>query len=316
MKEIVYDYCIVDAQWLLTRNYFAIKSNYDRMPDNASKLISTSVLRSIIKLTEVLRFKKVILLWDSYPYHKHTLLQDYKGSRSFTTWDDVEAEEDPEVKARLEIDAHNLQQRSNAKIFLRDLSSMGLPSFYKKGYEADDLAYIFSNRVLEEGKTAVLVSIDTDWNYWINPNVDWYSPKSGVTNYKDTLESLNYDSSLTLFEYKRHYDAFYGSHNDFSNTVTDEAWNLSFNEFYSKYLNKEYDIFQDKSLFEKQYQSLDILNYPGIDKIHSMVYFMDKSGSLPSRGQWEAFRANNGINITDTEYFKLINNLDPKLFWD
>lgn len=310
---------MIDAQYFLARNYFAIRGNEtNKLSDNAYGTIATSVLRSIIKIYEELPSRKVILLWDTYPYIKHDLLSDYKGSRSYTTDEDVEAEEDPEVKAKLEIDAHNLNQRGRAKWLLRDLSDYGLPSFYKKGYEADDLAYIISNHIKELGKTGCLVTIDSDWNYWINDHIDWYSPKRGITTYNDTIEELGLVHDLSLFEYKRLYDSFYGSHNDYSQTVTDENWNYSFNDFYELYLNTNDKsiLFKDYNLFKSQYQALDIINYPENNKVNSMMYYLDKTGSIPSKGNWESFRVNNSLSITPDELWKIINNLDKSLFYD
>lgn len=297
----MYDYCIVDCQYFLARNYFAILSNFDKLPDNGWAMIATSVIRSLIKLRDSLEFRKMILVWDTYPYIKHQLLQgDYKSGRSYTTDEDVEECEDPEEKARLEIDAFNLKQRGQAKWLLKDLSKFGLPSFYKKGYEADDLAYIISNRVKELGHSAVIVSIDSDWNYWINENVDWYSPKRGLKTYKETLAELGLPHDLSLFEYKRLYDSFYGSHNDYYQTVTDENWNMSFLNFYELFKNSKNkeSLFKDYNLFVNQYNALDVLNYEEHNKVQSMLYYMDKSGGIPSKGMWESFRTKNCLSVT------------------
>lgn len=87
----MYDYCIVDCQYFLARNYFAILSNFNKLPDNGWAMIATSVIRSLIKLRDSLEFRKMILVWDTYPYIKHQLLQgDYKSGRSYTTDEDVE----------------------------------------------------------------------------------------------------------------------------------------------------------------------------------------------------------------------------------
>lgn len=312
----MYDYAIYDAQWLLARNYFAIRgSSENKLSNTAYGSIVSSVLRSIIKMNSEVPARKIILLWDTYPYHKHTILSgDYKSSRLYTTEDDVENAENEEERLRLEIDAHNLHQRGKSKWILKDLSSYGLPSIFKSGYEADDLAFLISRKFKDSKERIVLVTVDTDWSYFTNDNVDWYSPKRGLSTYEDIKSDINLPSDLELFEYKRLYSSFYGSHDDYYNTVTDENYKLSFVEFYSKYKNNEPDLFSDKSLFEKQYYALKIENYPEYNKVNSILYYMDSMGSIPSRGTWEAFRVNNLIQVSDTEYFKLIDSFDHKLF--
>lgn len=316
----MYDYCIIDAQWLLARNYYAIRgSESNRLPDNGYSIIASSVIRSIMKLTETFQFRKAILLFDTYPYHKHTILSgDYKSSRSYTTDEMVEECEDPEEKARLEIDAHNLNQRGQAKWLIKELGPYGLPSFYKKGYEADDLAYIVANKIQDLGKSGILVSIDNDWNYWINPSVDWYSPSYGITTYLDTLKNIPIPEGLTLFEYKRYYDSFYGSHNDFWQTCQDDKYDFSFPDFYAMFKDKGVceELFKEPQLFKMQYEALDIENYPEIRKVHSMMYYLDKTGGIPSKGMWEKFRSRKCLPITDTEYFRFLNKLDWSLFYD
>lgn len=314
-----YDYGIIDAQWLLARNYFAIKGNYDQLPSNGSAMIASSVISSLIKFTEEHNFRKIILLFDTYPYHKHEILAgDYKSSRTYTTDEMVDEEEDPVQKRILEIDRFNLNQRGKAKWILKELGAFGMPSFYKKGYEADDLAYLVSNRIQELGQTGLLVSIDSDWNYWINPSVDWYSPNRGITTYQDTMDELGLPKNLSLFDYKIHYDSFYGSHNDFYQTVTDENWNRTFVDFYKEFSNTDNkaSLFKDYNLYKKQIDAMDIHNYPGHQKASSMMYYLDKTGGIPSKGMYEEWRTKKLITVPDWRYWKLVEKLSPELYYD
>lgn len=317
---VKYDYLVIDAQYFLTRNYFAIRgSGSNKLPDTSYATIASSVIRSIIKVFEEVPSKKVILLWDTYPYYKHTLLEDYKGTRSYTTDEDVEAEEDPEIKAQLEIDAHNLKQRGLAKRLLKELNSFGLPSFFKSGYEADDLAYVVSNKIKELSKTGCLVSIDSDWTYWINESVDVLNPKKmEITTHKDMVDYLELEHPLSLFEYKQLYDSFYGSHNDYIQTVTDDNWSYSFNEFYQLYLDTKdkSTLFKDYDRFKLQYHGLSILEYPEFNKVQSMMYYLDKTGGIPSKSQWEEFRTEKLLSVTVDELDKIISKLDINLYYD
>lgn len=365
-----YDYGIIDAQWLLTRNYHAVKSQYDQLPANGHAIIVSSVLNSLVKFQDQFQFKKILLLFDTYPYFKHQLLSgDYKSSRTYTTDEDVEdGDYDIEIQkvfrdllitsinedkydnpelinigitnkelavAKLEsieleileaekaqeslrIDSFNLKERGKAKWMLKGLAQYGLPSFYKKGYEADDLAYLMANKIQELNSTALLISIDNDWNYWINANTDWYSPNRGVVTYKETLDELKLPKGLSLFDYKRHYDSFYGSHNDYWQTVKQENYDRTFLDFYDEFCKSadQKELFDDYELFKKQLNAIDIENYPEIRTAHSMMYYIDKSGGLPSKGMYEEWRTKNIVTVEDWKYWKLIGTFDPSLFYD
>jgi hypothetical protein len=316
----MYDIMVIDAQWLLTRNYHAIKHSYEgELDENAYKVIASSVIQSIVKLIEELPSRKVILVFDTYPYYKSTMLNDeFKDSRIYVTDEDVEEETDPEKKAELAIEAFNLKQRGKAKMLLKQLSEYGLPSFFKSGYEADDLVYIIASKIKELDLNGVIISIDSDWNYWINENVDWYSPKRGTTTYKDTIDYLQMPEGLSLFEYKRLYDSFYGSHNDYRQTVKDELYEYSFNDFYKMFIESKdrNELFSDYEKFLAQYDALGITEYPEFNKVQSMMYYIDKSGSIPSQGQWEMFSTKNGLTVNASYFNRLLKYLDSNFYQD
>lgn len=317
----MYDVMLIDSQWLLTRNFFAIRGGSEnKLANNAHLTIAGSVISSIMKFLDVVPAKKVILLFDTYPYHKSIFLTDYKGTRTYTTMEDAEnMDDEDENKEQALIDAHNLNQRGKAKKILTGLESIGLPSFRKSGYEADDLAYEMANRIHENNQTAILVSIDSDWGYWINPSVDWYSPTRGVTTYEDMIQEIGQIPGLSLYDYKGLYDSFYGSHNDLVQTVTDEMWDLTFIDFYKLYMNtnNKSKLFQDYDLFKAQLQSQNITNYPEYNKVRSMTYYLDKAGSIPTESRIDKVLANQGVSINRHNFMWYVNNyFDKSLFYD
>lgn len=319
----MYDYSLIDAQYILTRNYYAIRGAADNELNLAAHLlIASSVISSVMKIQAEVKSRKIILLWDTYPYHKHSILSgDYKSERSYTTDEDVEEEgiSDEERESR-RIDANNLHQRSKAKYLLKSLGPLGLPSFFKSGYEADDLAYLASKNILSRGQTGIIVSKDSDWGFWINQNVSWMKlGKSNEIYCESDIRSENkIPDDLSTFKYKALYDSFYGSHNDLYQTCTDECWNLSFQEFYNKY--KEFgvvdELFKDKELFKLQYSSFDIDHYPGIEKISGMMYYLDKTGGIPTPGQVDEFFSSQGMNVNSYNYCRMISSLDQSLYYD
>jgi hypothetical protein len=318
----MFDYALIDAQYILTRNYFAIRgSAYNELSESAYLDLCSSFLRSIINLECEVQAKKVILLWDTYPYYKNDILYgEFKSDRQYTTEDDVQEEGiDDEERERRRIDASNLQQRSRAKIILKDLAGIALPSMYKRGFEADDLAYIIAREIKSRGETGVLISRDSDWGFWINDCFSWYNPKTEeYKTHSDIRKENNIPEELSLFDYKKYYDSFYGSHNALQQTCTDEMWYKSFIEFYSLYkkLGASEELFKDPDLFKRQLESFDIEAYPEFYKLKSMMYYIDKSGRYPSLGNFDEFASEIGLQMPSYMYNRLLENLDPTKFYD
>lgn len=317
-----FDYALVDAQYILTRNYFAIRgSAYNELSESAHLGLCSSFLSSIIKIQNYLQASKIILLWDTYPYCKHDILYgDYKSDRDYTTEEDVQEEGiTDEERERRRIDANNLAQRSEAKKILKNLSEIALPSMFKKGFEADDLAYVVAREIRDRGESGVLVSSDTDWAFWINENFTWYSIKNETLKTdKDVRVENNIPDELSLFDYKKYYDSFYGSHNALQQTCTDEMWYKSFNEFYELYkkLGPSTELFKDVDLLKRQLESFDIESYPEYYKLRSMMYYLDKSGRYPSLGNFDEFASKLGLQMPSYSYNKLLEHLDPRKFYD
>lgn len=314
---------LIDCQWLLARNYFAIRGpEHNPLPEYADRWIVSSVIQSLAKIVRELEepIDKLTLLWDTYPYHKHSILEgDYKSGRDYTTDEDVEEEEDPEAKALLEIKANNLKIRGRAKWALKELGDIGIPSMYKRGYEADDLAYMVSREMLNREDNALLISIDSDWPFFCNERTRVYNPNRKVFHDEAKVRyDNNIPDDMSLYEYKSLYDSMYGSHNGLWQSCSDEHWNTPVREFMKLYkeLGVVDELFKDKEMFERQLMSFDVLSYPELNKVSGMMYYLDKNGSLLSPGQLEGFFTKNLYEVNSTSIYNMLEKFDKKLFYE
>lgn len=194
---------------------------------------------------------------------------------------------------------HNQQMKYQAGYILRHLDLMGLPCFGKKGWEADDLAYLVSNKLEKEGKTGILVSVDSDWGYWLRPNIEWYrTNRDEVYGYWDVREENDIPEELTNFEYKKLYDSIYGSHNDLGSCVHPE-WKLTvLKEWYEKSENKA-------EVFEQIYHEYDLRDKANnqMDMLHEEYKSEGVSDELFERYLGHAFEKGL-LDISFTAFYK------------
>jgi len=311
---MLYKYALIDAQYILTRNFHQAKKN----PNFSQQELVKSFFYSIVKLVrEDLKCDKVVLLWDKYPYHKSTMLEDFKGDRVYHDEKDLEKPDlTDEERARIAESIRLNKIKGAAKYFiLTNLGNFGMPSFMKKGYEADDLAYLFSKNYKEE-KKSVIVSADSDWTSMTSDKVDHYMTKRKVFyTYQYGIEKTSADNVTDLYELMTIHASLFGSHNNLTQTLTKEGMKLSYAEKIRRAQSGEFEgLINNVDLFKRQVKSFSVMDYPESDKAKNMFYFIDKNGILGSQSAFDDWSFNNGLFINSQYYKTFIKDLDTSLY--
>ena len=170
-----YNYLVVDAQLVLTRNFHRVRNSGHLTKGGLIK----SFIQSIVKLCREVPTSNVILAWDRSPYHRHQMMEDYKGDRKYYTKDDITDDLPQEEKDRIEKEINDFKLRNEVKYYLVNHSpKLGMTSLLHQGYEADDLAYISVRNL--PGKICI-ASSDSDWRYLLIDGSDHYNLKSKFT---------------------------------------------------------------------------------------------------------------------------------------
>lgn len=343
MKD--YKYLIFDGQYYLVRNLKALTPRYSKtivlkneegipiLNENGNQQcyeitsissfdLVKSFFYSIAKfIRESASCRKIILCFDSAPYHKLKFIENYKGSRSYATYDDlarIDKTKDPLSYLKIEEELKINRIKQDAKSFiLENFSKLGICSIIHKGYEADDLAYKIASRLELDDQKSAVVSIDDDWSYLINKNVDWIKSNTKKRfTYDDIVGRSNDftdDLGISLFQFKSYYDSMYGSHNDLESTV-DVTEKIPFNDLLKKYLSGDLSKILDLNKFNAQYESFDIEKYPEYDQVINKIKSLEFSGHISSIDEFELFKLVNNFNIKTDYYSNFIKELDSTLY--
>lgn len=296
MTEKDFNYIAFDAQYILHRNFEALKSR-TRMDmvaslteDEGDSTVGYVISKydfsahdlvkqffwSIVKMTrDSFSCNKILLLWDKSPYHKQTLLPDYKGTRHYTSQeklDEWDILEDPEGYLQEKENHRADRLKSEAKYWIIDfLDEFGMVSVMHRGYEADDLAYIFSHlpEILDSELPSAICSADNDWYYWISPNTKWISFNAkqawGYQDAIDECEGMSEKLGMTVFQLKQWMDSTFFSHNDLQRT-TDLGW-PDFERLYTEVNEGNYENITDKERLHLNLKSFEIWDYPDYEEV-------------------------------------------------
>lgn len=285
-----YDYIAFDAQYILHRNFEALKSRTKiqelvRLEDgegdtnimeviytynfNANDLVKQFFWTICKFVREVKTCDKVILLWDRSPYHKQSLLPDFKGSRTYTsqeTLDEWDVENDPAGYLQ-EKETHRINMvKGEAKYWIINNLNQILPSVIHDGYEADDLAYILSTLGTKRG---AVCSADSDWMYWISPDMHYLNfNKKEAWTYEMVDEYCDGNAKalgITNFEMKKYMDSLMCSHNDLKPT-TKVKWS-GFKELVQEIMSGDFSRVDDVERFELNMKSFEIESYPDYEVV-------------------------------------------------
>ena len=179
-----YKYLVFDAQYFLTRNFKALNRTCEELPvldENGNKVLSEdgteitfesmtatsdtlvkSFFQSIVKFVrDTASCRKIVLLFDRWPYHKDQIVEEYKGSRFYATQEDLEAidrKTEPLKYAEMEEELRRNKIKQDAKYFIiSNFEQIGMKVYSRKGYEADDYAMLIAKYLENDNET-----IDTE----------------------------------------------------------------------------------------------------------------------------------------------------------
>ena len=321
-----YKYAFVDGNWILSRVFFAMTRDIDGRVDHRFKYnLAAVTTNSILKFfRDKYVVGKIILVWDTAPYIKQSLLNnEYKIGR-YNPTQELEDETDPEKIRKLEDDAFNLSKKSEAKAIMKELHQVGLPSIWHKGYEADDIVYYLaqglSPEMVRTGQRSMLVSIDSDWQYWGAPNVDVYNPISEVMyEHEKVREENRVPKEMSLFHFKSLYDSFYGSHNDLVITVTDDVYDddclITFDKF--KKIGYSPEIFKDVNLARAQMETFNFERIKGYNKqVELDLHSLPLIGSIANESQIASIGMKLKVPLNTGRFSYYLSTLDKNLFKD
>jgi len=223
---------LIDADFILYRNSAMVFRGNGEV---RSGPLTKSFILSVWKIQKQHMADKVILCWDKKPYHKEGEIEEYKGDRVYASDDDVKAlnekaelELDPIKKKEIEDEAwrtnrsiESYKARGETKYSLINSGSgFGMQSVIKKGYEADDLAYLIAHHVHTSETiydSVILASIDGDWIGFVNPITEYHRTNKAkdVHLYEDEVKKIpeQYRTKVTLAEWHLIHQLYYGNHN-------------------------------------------------------------------------------------------------------
>jgi len=172
-----------------------------KWPQISTSILFGNFIASIMKQKRENQVKYMILCWDKTPYYHKTAIENYKGDRynAADRLQEIEEELKDETLTATERDILNLekyiaqydqdnfwkyQEVKRSFIEKDDWNNAGFYSIYKRGYEADQLAYMLSSIIAEKYKkdkktNCVLLSADKDWANFQKPGVVFTSTWSG-----------------------------------------------------------------------------------------------------------------------------------------
>jgi len=283
----------------------------------------TLTFQSVAKLRrDYIKFGKPIMVFDKSPYHKKELLPDYKCGRHYYTKADLLKIDPEDAKAiaecRFEIECNEKKQA--AKYWMIEyFPQMGIPCYLHKGYEADDLAYIYSLLMKDERVKILLCSSDSDWKYLSNEYADIMTFKGRVfrydtlsEHYKDALEN-----EISLYSYKSYIDSLEGSHNDLVKTyssIRTDGVKESYVEIINRIKDEDYSGITDKELFLNQLKSFDVLSYPEIEEVKEELKNTLFKGILLKDDEFTEFASKNMLKIRTKYYSDFVSYLDSSLY--
>lgn len=169
----------MDGQWILRRNFCAIRSS--RYPDYKSLI--ASFYSSVVNECSNCNAYNAFIIWDKGPYLKEQILT-LKTSRYYANESDQqEIPEGVTEEERKAIEDKNKWIREQAQMesefrhakahLIKFSREMGIPSVCYQGFEADDLAYIIANELGVKDDVKFLTK-DSDWYYLMGPTTEFH----------------------------------------------------------------------------------------------------------------------------------------------
>lgn len=336
-----YEYLIADFSYIVSRNVFAASKGKKVGEYTAGDVIRITI-QTMNKLARDfnIRASKIIFLADKWDkgldgegYIRHWILKDYvpyKGTRTWMTEKIIaDMKKDPRVTEeeleKAELELYQNQVKFKAKQAMTDdFKYLGMPVFSIPGYEADDLAWISSCLLYGKtgGKKSVFVTKDSDWQYFLNPEMDFFKiPTNGsepeFITYEQKLKEIPQflkDRGMNLYMYNAYKNSLGISHND--NLKTLKPGITDYDQVILHILDGDYSEISDIPAFRAQMRSFDVQNFPRFDEAQNLVtdhFAFD--GTLGDISIFHNFCSKYGITqITDRYYSDFICRFDQDLY--
>lgn len=331
-----YRYLFVDGSYYVNKCNFVIWKNWinsEKKESYTEADVGRLMIYSINKLIkEIDGVDKVFILWDQWGadikgyYATNILKGAYKDNREWISKEDAEkAAEKPEVseeekQSLLDKSVRYEMQTKSKKWIIDNLGGLGIPSIRYYGYEADNLAWIYSSILATSNKVSAFASSDSDWRYLgTSPGTHVYKigvkgTKSQLITYDEMIKEMpeNLIGKISLYDWKSYYDSIEGSHNAMRRTRRDR--------FDTKVIiqnlveREDYTGIEDVDLFRLQYSTFKIELFPNFHKIVSEFNDKIKIGRIMSIEEFEKFNKDTGLGISNKYYQEFTDRLDSKLY--
>lgn len=201
-----YKYAFIDGNYILKRNGAAMSKggSIKIEEDQLKKSFYSSIARINRELATIINsdigFEKAILLFDRYPYRKSAAFPAYKGNRVYYTKDYIK-EHYAELLEEGKLEEAANQADFNEKMMHVKYDILWHPEYNHKtlgikGFEADDLAYLLAKSVENKPYKSIVISVDRDWNTFVNDNVDFITPPGGKWGMSRREDELTRDQLI------------------------------------------------------------------------------------------------------------------------
>jgi hypothetical protein len=290
---------------------------YDFREQDIVRLVYWSLMKFII---EEFSCEKAIVVFDVAPYYKVSYLPDYKGDRTHYT-DESLKEVDPndpraywETKEEIRCEKMKVAAKN---WMIENFSNIGLTTIAKQGWEGDELAYLTSKHLIDRERKSALVSIDTDWDYLVNPNVDHLK-----THMRKETEIVTYDQVITWipegmdpYIYKAYEDSLGGSHNNLASTYNSAKFGkYTWRDTIEALIKGDESVIQNKELFDLQFKSFDIWSLSDFDEMREYTKARLDEGCILNENEFELFCQLTGFKVRTYQYSDRVCNLNPEYY--
>lgn len=326
-----YTLVLIDGSFLLTRALYAITRGKNISEVTPGDLMKVN-LQTINRLGRDwgISGSKVMIIWDRWDekyggYIRHFLLRPhlkYKSSRVlFVSEDDLKGLSGEELrKAKREVDLNKLKQETKAAM-IKEFPRLGIGCYYFPGYEFDDIATLTSFEY--NGKTEnpnIIVTKDTDLTYSLSPGCHFfklptYGSEPKIITYEEMLETIPDElrGRIGLYQYGAMINsAGFSGHNDL---IVTKKRGANLVKTLSGILDGDYSGLKDPELYNLQFSSYNIPEFPDYQKVLRDIHGFLTTGQKGNLGEFRRVREEYKMDgIDDDYYISLISRFDEKYF--
>lgn len=242
--------------------------------------IVEKTFRSMVNTINKYKFGKLICVYDTSPYYNSDILMTlggitYKSDRQIMSEELINNTSDMCKKAS-NISLYKAAEIRKAakKKLRRHLERIGISTISQGGYEADFIANILTDLIKEkENSCALLLSNDTDWQFYVKENVDFSDCNGNIVSFEEMSNKLNIPECNNnifnnLYLYKATHDSMFGNHNALIKTVKNSINECDEHDVLESLNNGNFEnLFDNIELFKVQYKSFLYWTFPYYDDI-------------------------------------------------